>query len=242
MESVLEFGTKRVKPNIRMLFDMKDVIYDRQWLSDTQNFEVYYMYRELSLSKNDAMAMKENHLRYDITIIPPLMLGCEFVKTAGHYHPEAPGTNETFPEIYEVLTGEAQYLLQKREGEKITDAVLIEAIEGDKVIIPPGYGHITINASNRVLKMANWVSQDFDSIYAPIKEKGGGAYFMLDRGIESNPSYDGIPELRFLKPSSIKELGIQKSKEMYGLVRDMKKLDFLKKPHEYGWVFDEILG
>jgi glucose-6-phosphate isomerase len=170
------------------------------------------------------------------------MLGCEFVKTAGHYHPEAPGTNETFPEIYEVLTGEAQYLLQKREGEKITDAVLIEAIEGDKVIIPPGYGHITINASNRVLKMANWVSQDFDSIYAPIKEKGGGAYFMLDRGIESNPSYDGIPELRFLKPSSIKELGIQKSKEMYGLVRDMKKLDFLKKPHEYGWVFDEILG
>jgi glucose-6-phosphate isomerase len=73
MESVLEFGTKRVKPNIRMLFDMKDVIYDRQWLSDTQNFEVYYMYRELSLSKNDAMAMKENHLRYDITII---LLSC----------------------------------------------------------------------------------------------------------------------------------------------------------------------
>lgn len=242
METMLEFGTKKVKPIVRMLFDMKDVIYDREWLSKASNIELYYMYRELSLSNNDAHVMKEHNLRYDITIIPPRMLGCEFVKTAGHYHPKVHGTEITFPEIYEVLQGEAKYLMQKPEGDGIEDAILVSAGEGDKVIIPPGYGHLTVNASNKVLEMANFVASDFESVYAPIKEKGGGAYFILDRGIVKNPRYCKVPEIRVLKPSNFKEIGLQKSREMYGLVRNIDKLDFLTKPHEYGWLFERITG
>lgn len=241
MDTILEFGTKRVKPTVRMLFDMKDVIYDREWLSGMNNIELYYMYRELSLSKNDALTIKEHNLRYDITVIPPRMLGCEFVKTAGHYHPKVAGTDMTFPEIYEVLSGEAQYLLQKSEDGQIKDVILIKAGIADKVIIPPGYGHLTINASNKMLKMANWVACDFESIYEPIKENGGGAYFILDKGFVKNPRYDSVPEMRLLKPPGLRELGLQKSREMYGLVRDIKKLEFLTKPHEYGWLFKKIL-
>ena len=240
METILEFGTKRVKPAVRTLFDMKDVIYDREWLAGTNNIELYYMYRELSLSKNDALAMKEHGLRYDITVIPPRMMGCEFVKTAGHYHPFVPGTITTFPEIYEVLNGEAHYLMQKPEDDQIKDVILVKAGEGDKVIIPPGYGHITINASNKVLKMANWVACDFNAAYAPIKEKGGGAYFILKNGIVKNPKYSSVPEIRLLEPSNFKEIGLDKRKEMYGLVRDIRKLEFLTKPQEYGWVFEKI--
>jgi len=242
MDTMLEFGAKRVKPSIRMLFDMKDVIYDREWLSTTNNMELYYMYRELSLSKNDALMMKEHGLRYDITVIPPRMLGCEFVKTAGHYHPAVPGTDTTFPEIYEVLSGEAQYLMQKPEDDKIVDVIMVKASAGDKVVIPPGYGHLTINASNKVLKMANWVARDFESIYAPIKEKGGGAYFILEKGIVKNPRYEEVPEIRYGKPFNVKEAGFEKNREMYGLVRDIKKLEFLTKPEEYGWLFEKLLG
>lgn len=242
METISDFISKGVKPGIRMLFDMKDVIYDSIWLKSAENVELYFMYRELSLSKKDALAMKEHGLRYDITVIPPRMLGCEFVKTAGHYHPLVPGTQITYPEIYEVLSGEANYILQKPDGEGIDDVILIKAGVGDKVIIPPGYGHLTINASNNVLKMANWVARDFESIYQPIKEKGGGAYFILDHGMVKNPRYDHVPELKLLEPANLKELGIQKSKEMYGLVRDLKKLEFLTKPHENAWIFEEVLG
>jgi glucose-6-phosphate isomerase len=238
METLLEFGTKKFKPTVRKLFDMKEVIYDREWLSRADNNELYYMYRELSLSKNDALAMKEHNLRYDITVIPPRMLGCEFVKTAGHYHPVVPGTDTTFPEMYEVLSGEAQYLMQKPAGDGIEDVILIKAGEGDKVIVPPNYGHLTINASNRMLKMANWVARDFESIYEPVKEKGGGAYFFLETGVVKNTRYAEVPEIRILKPSNFKEIGLEKSREMYGLVRDIKKLEFLTKPHEYGWVFE----
>jgi glucose-6-phosphate isomerase, archaeal len=242
MESILDIISRGVKPGIRRLFDMKDVIYDREWLSNAENSELYYMYRELSLSKKDAAAMKEHGLRYDITVIPPRMLGNEFVKTAGHYHPLVPGTRITFPEIYEVLGGEATYILQKPDNEGINDVILVKADAGDKVIIPPGYGHLTINASNKVLKMANWVARDFESIYQPIKEKGGGAYFILDTGMVKNPRYEHVPEIKPRKPSNLKELGLQKSKEMYGLVRDLKNLEFLTKPHEYAWVFEEVLG
>lgn len=231
-----------VKPATRMLFEMKEVIYDREWLSKADNIELYYMYRNLSLSINDALAIQEHGLRYDITVIPPYMLGCEFVKTAGHYHSSVPGTSISFPEIYEVLSGEAHYLIQQCEDNKIKDVVLIKAGEGDKVIIPPCYGHITINASNKVLKMANWVASSFESIYSPIKEKGGGAYFILEKGIIKNPRYNEVPEIRLLEPANVKEIGLQKSKEMYGLVKDIKKLEFLTKPYEYEWVFNKIFG
>ena len=242
MHDNLEFGGKRVKPGIRTLYDMKDVIYDREWLSRADNFDLYYMYRELSLSRNDALNMKEHGLRYDITVIPPNMMGCEYVKTAGHYHPNLPGTNITYPEIYEVLNGEAEYMIQKPDNDRIKDVILIKAKPGDKVIIPPGYGHLTINTSNKVLKMSNWVARDFDSIYSPIKEKGGGAYFILKDRIVKNPGYEEVPEIRIIKPANLKEIGIDRTKEMYGLVRNIRKLEFLTKPQKYEGLFDEILG
>lgn len=222
-----------------MLFDMKEVIYDRDWLKEAENLELYYMYRDLSLSKNDAFTIKEHGLRYDITVIPPRMLGNEYVKTAGHYHPTVPGSSITYPEIYEVLKGEAIYLMQKLENDRITDVLLVKAEKGDKVIIPPGYGHITINPSNKVLEMANWVAR-FESIYSPIKEKGGGAYFILKKGIVKNVRYNELPEIRPLKPSNLGDIGLHKNKEMYTLVKDIKKLEFLTQPHEHEWVFEYI--
>jgi glucose-6-phosphate isomerase len=240
METILEYGIKKVRPAVRMLFDMKDVIYDREWLSRANNFELYYMYRDLSLSKNDGQTIREHGLRYDITVIPPRMLGCEFVKTAGHYHPIVLGTATTFPEIYEVLSGEAHYIMQRSEDDKIKDVIMIEAKQGDKVIIPPGYGHLTINAANKILKMANWVATDFQSIYTPMKEKGGGAYYLLQDGMIKNPSYDHVPEIRFFEPTNFKELGLTRNREMYGLVREIRKLEFLTKPQDYKWMFEEI--
>ena len=191
---------------IRKLFEMKDVIYDREWLSTANNIDLYYMYREFCISKNDMITMKEHGLRYDITLIPPRMLGCEFVKTAGHYHSMVPGTDITFPEIYEVQAGEAFYMLQKSCNGKMKDVILIKARNGDKVIIPPGYGHITINMSNQVLKMANWVAIGAESIYSSIKEKGGGAYFFLQNEVVKNPKYIDIPEIRIIESFDLKKL------------------------------------
>ncbi|MDD2666178.1 MAG: glucose-6-phosphate isomerase family protein [Methanocellales archaeon] len=239
----LEFGGRIAEPSVRRVDDMKEVIYDKRWLKSAGNLDLYYMYRDLSLSRRDGEIIKKNHLRYDITIIPPRVLGVEYVKTIGHYHPPLPDAKLSYVEVYEVLNGEAHYLLQKCQNDDVRDVVLIKAERGDKVIIPPDYGHVTINPSNKELRMCNWVARDFSSIYEPIKEKGGAAYFELVIGFVKNENYGNVPELRFLEPTNFSEVGLRKNREMYGLIReDPALLEFLTKPQDYGWLFERVLG
>jgi glucose-6-phosphate isomerase len=233
----LIFGNKSVTPDVRRLSDIKDVVYDKEFLKNSKDIDLYYMYRDLALSKKDRDAMRGEYLRYDITIIPPGMLGVEYTKTLGHYHPLVPGTDLSYTEIYEILEGEAHYLLQKEEKGKITDVVLVKAEKGDKIIMPPNYGHVTINPGMNELKMSNLVSGKFSSVYQPYKDKHGGAYYELQKGFVGNGSYGKTPELRVIKAKNVPELGLKKSEEIYSLVRkDIKKLGFLNRPQDYDWL------
>lgn len=237
----LEFGGRRKEPDIRRLYDMKDVIYDKSWLAGAENIDLYYMYRDLYLSKSDLEKLREQNLRYDITIIPPRMMGTEYVKTAGHYHPTIPGMTVTYPEIYEILEGSALYLLQKQD---LSDVVVVNASAGDKVLIPPDYGHITINRSNNTLKMANFVARDFSSLYEPYREKGGGAYFFTKDGWIKNPRYLEVAELRRLDApdaSMLRRLGMSKSREMYPLLKEKGRLDYLVHPDRNLEIFEGFI-
>jgi glucose-6-phosphate isomerase len=237
----LKFGKRTFFPVVRTLEEMRDVIYDKRFLtSASMDMALYYMFRDVSMDEEDANKIKERGLRYDVTIIPSGTLGSEFVKTMGHYHPYPSGSKLTYPEIYEVLEGEAHYLLQKLEEERgietITDVVVVNAKKGDKVVIPPNYGHVTINPSEATLKMANWVARTFSSVYEPIKRRGGAAYFELTTGeFIKNGTYDTVPGIRFLKPSDtwVKELILSKEDGMYELLKEPEKLDFLINPA--GW-------
>ncbi len=177
---------KKIEPDIRYLYDLKSVVYDKEWLEKSENFELYYMYRGLK---------QKDDLRYDITVIPPKLLGKEFVKTKGHYHPQQ------FGELYIVLSGKAFYLMQKIDSKGlIQDVYAVEAKEKEYVVIPPQYGHITINHGQKTLKMANWVHQGFQSTYSLIeKNKGGAYYYLKNHGWIKNNNYKKIPPLRFEK-------------------------------------------
>lgn len=241
MSETLEFGAVVREPDIRYAKDMGEVILDQEWLEGNKDAELYYMYRDL-WREGDQRKIEGENLRYDITIIPPRVIGKEYVKTKGHYHPVAEG-EITYPEIYEVLEGKAHYLLQKkfREG-VIEDAVLVEAEKGEKAIIPPNYGHITINPSGKRLKMANWVDRRFNSIYEDILDLEGGAYFELSSGeFVRNDNYDSVAELRSVEPSEVPELGIISGEDMYNLIDNPSSLDFLSNPQNYESVFSEVL-
>ena len=147
------------KPSIRTMDDMRSVLaYPKCRCKDP----LYFMYRDLAVSDSDRRWLRGHNLRYDLTVIPPRDLCGEWVKTKGHYHPEN-RARVGFPEIYEVLEGTARYLLQSRS---LDDIVMVSASAGDLVIIPPGYGHISINPSpDQILSMANIVSTAFESEY-----------------------------------------------------------------------------
>jgi glucose-6-phosphate isomerase, archaeal len=173
------------KPDIRYLYDIKEIIYDKNWLKKASDFELYYMRRGVK---------EKNGLRYDITTIPGQMLGKEFVKTKGHKH------IGKFKEIYIVLKGQALFLMQKCENNEVKDVYVVKGEKGDAVIIPSEYEHITINPLKENLEIGNWISKNCKNNYETIKKMHGACYFYTKKGWVKNKNYKKIPKLRFEKP------------------------------------------
>jgi glucose-6-phosphate isomerase len=180
-------GSKNMglETEIRYLDDMKMVLYDKAWAKTAPNFEVYYMERGIE---------EKNDLRYDITTIPPRMLGQEFVKTKGHYH-----IGEC-QELYIVLEGEGIFLMQKRGEGKIQDVYYVKATKGDCVLVPSFYGHATINPGSKTLKMGNWISKEYIADYKSIETKAGLSYYYTQAGWIQNKNYEEVPKLRSEMP------------------------------------------
>lgn len=172
---------QKLKPIIRYLNELRDVLYDQKWVKNAPNFEVYYIYRKIK---------EKNGLRYDETLIPPRLLGKEFVKTKGHYH------LGNYGELYKVISGEGIFLLQKKDEK---DVYCVKAKKGEYIIVPPHYGHTIINPCSKTLKIGNWVSTKSQSDYETLQRKKGFCYYYTISGWVKNKNYKKIPKLHFKK-------------------------------------------
>lgn len=202
---------------------------------------LYNVYRGIHLPQ-DAEKIKAHHLTYDITILPPVMLGKEYNKTVGHYHANIPGLQVAHPELYEVLHGQGLFILQKMDEafEKLLDVIVVSAKAGDKIIYPPNYGHNFVNTGPEPLVTANWISTDYKPLYEPIADRHGMAYYVVSDEEEKyrfvkNPNYQNHPQVRALEHIKVvQELGFSTEEPMY--VTGMKnpvKLEFLNYPEKY---------
>lgn len=185
---------------------------------------VYRVWRNAHLA-SDNEKIKNDNLRYDLTLMPAGTIDGEFVKTAGHYH-------KPYPEIYEVLMGRAHSLAQSESM-----IYLIEAGPGEKFIIPPEFGHNTINVFNEPLLLANWVSEKAGYDYSSYKNKRGASYYFFKKNdlvdIVKNPNYKSAPEVKKIGTREYSEFGIPKNQSLYSLVNEIEKLRFLNYPEEF---------
>jgi glucose-6-phosphate isomerase len=233
------------KPAIRKFNDLIPVLLDKEAKATRE--EVYYMYRDIHLPA-DENNLRKNHLRYDITVIPSVMLGNEFNKTVGHYHPKNSAGVE-FPELYEVLSGEGLFLIQKLDetNQNVIDFVAIRATAGQKLIYPPGYGHVIVNLGPEVLVTSNWVADNFESLYEPIRVMEGMAYFVIrdSAGYKfvPNPTYTQPPTPRQKVASDSPGFGLETAVPMYGLgVNHPENLEFLTAPEKYQKELSSLIG
>ncbi|HHT85164.1 MAG: glucose-6-phosphate isomerase family protein [Bacillota bacterium] len=243
-DGFLEFGQGVIvaEPEARRRSDMAEVLlYPEQSGPDV----LYHMYRATGL-ESDRIPMMNAGLRYDITVIHPGKIGSEYIKTLGHYHPMAPGQLYTYPEVYQVLYGKAHFLMQKGgdvTGE-IEDFVIADFEKGDVLLIPPFYGHVTVNPESGPLVMANWIARDFSSIYEPIRARKGMAYYNVEYRGKSifmpNDSYGTHPKPRLQEPVDIPELGLYKGKSIYKSRQEGADLNFLVKPHLYAKLWQSM--
>lgn len=190
MENSLFSGKVEFKKSFRKLSDMKPVLLDDTLVTDENGpTNMYTMFRN-SVNPDHSDLFRSEKVRYDVTVIEPLKIGRESCKTFGHYHPVSEDGTNPYPEIYEVIEGRATFLLQRKTGNRVTEVNLIDASKNDKVLIAPGYGHLTINTGESRLILANLVSSQFESNYEPIRKKHGGAVYLISGGsIIQNPHY-----------------------------------------------------
>lgn len=233
-------GLPEVTPEARTLEAMRPVLYNQ---TATEPEELYYMYRGLGRPE-DTERFARHNLRFDLTVLVPGLVGGEYVKTAGHYHPAIPGRSETYPELYQVIAGRAHYLLQRpgRDGDgadpgdgKLEEVAIVEAGPGDALYVPPGYGHVTINTGPEPLIMVNVVDSSFASVYEPYRERHGAAYYEIeDRGqnyVVANDHYDHPPEPRLGRPTDLGRLGLSPGVPLYAqLARNPAAFAFLSDP------------
>lgn len=220
---------------VRNLTEIRGALRDRHAKGPSK---LYFMYRDLHLKEHRKL-FRAHNMRYDVTVMGSGFIGKEFLKTMGHYHPMIPGLGLSYPEVYEVLHGGAIYLLQKirtlADPRRTVDLVAMEAREGDRVVIPPNYGHVTINPYGTPLVMADLTADGFESIYEPYLSLGGAAYHLLsERGKavwEPNPRYINPPALRKLEAGEFPELGLSRGRALYGsVVRRPERFEFLNNP------------
>jgi len=225
-------------PSARTIGDMENVFAVRPSNQDKDK-ELYYMYRDLCKTHGDRKWLERNHLRYDITRIPPGIINGEYTKTKGHYHP----LNENgvaYPEVYEVLSGYAYYLLQKRDH---TDVIVLPARKGDVVLIPPGYGHVTINPAKEDLLMANLVSNDFSSEYGEINEMHGAAYYYMKKeGWVFNEAYGKQIPMHLILPKPMPELGLKEGRSLYEMVGSLDTLEVMNHPEKFEDAIEEFFA
>lgn len=195
---------------------------------------LYLMYRNVR-NKNDDRLLMANDLRYDLTVIFPGVIGDEFNKTVGHYHQLKQGTNISYPEIYEVIYGDAKMLIQELDliNNKLRNVYYIDAKAGDKIVIPSEenfvYGHTTINTTKDFLVLANTQDRNFQSDYSKYLNKNGASYYLLNinglEKFEKNKKYDFAPTpVRLIALESMLELLLSKTNNLYqGVIKNVEK-------------------
>lgn len=238
-------GIPPVEPAERPWEELRPVLKDPE---TCPRGTAYWMYRDLCRPE-DRGALIRAELRYDLTVIPSGRAGEEPVRTHGHYHALVPGQPLTYPELYQVVRGEAWFLLQRQQrpgvaGSAVAEAVLVKARAGEYVLVPPDFGHVTVNPGGNTLVIANWVQRTFSSSFAEMRRSGGAAYHVLNgRGLrlEPNPAYGSPVPLRVVEAFSLASLGFPPGGPSYLVgANHPHRLEFLVRPQDYRELLAEV--
>lgn len=219
----------------------------RDMAGASQDEPYYDVYRDIRFASDEPLLRKDQY-RYDITLIMPGQVNGECKKTSGHYHGYNPTRTNTYAEVYEVIAGTAIYVMQRADNfedspEKLRiDDIIIARVEaGQTILIPPNYGHCSVNGGDGPLVFSNLCYVPCPVNYAPVKHYHGMShYVMREKGrlsFPKNPHYGKVPmpEPKFAVVRENPRLGVKFGKPVYGFYRENPSAyHFLGSPDGYG--------
>ena len=161
----------------RTIGELSDVLSAPESVADRNDDVAYWLYRGVHRPSNKSL-LDGRGLRYDITVTLPGDIGGEFIKTAGHIHSAAPD-GVGYPEIYDVLLGEAAFVIQFSEPLRV---VIATCGAGERILIPPGGSHLTVNVGHQPLVVADLVAIDSQNDYGDFRVRRGAAIHIVRHG------------------------------------------------------------
>lgn len=214
--AALLFEGRKIEPTSTRTFEEMRPVLAKEGCSLEPDMPLYHMYRAVQHFQ---------HVRYDITRILPADLCGEHSKTFGHIHPPSK-SGASWPEVYEVLEGAAHFLLQKVSALGVEDVVLLFAKKGERFLVPPSYGHVTINPEKKELVLANLISDEFESDYSMFASRRGACVYEMKGGkIVKNANYGNGFEAR--------KAGAAKFSESFGCFAPFKKMSLLEAAKDF---------
>lgn len=158
-------------------------------------------------------------------------------------HCKVEGRDISYPEYYQVVKGKALFVMQKVQDENPTDdmvvedAILVEVNAGEAVVIPPDYGHCTVNISDETMVFINLVSVYSTNNYDQIKRLQGMCCYIdkSDDGykVTKNSKYKFNCDIKIVKTQNNDELGIYKDVPVY--------TQYLENPDKFKYLSDPTL-
>jgi glucose-6-phosphate isomerase, archaeal len=218
---------------VRRLADMRDVLADG---AGHQGRSIAYrMLNGVRRAEDDHLA--DLPLRYELTAMTGRPIGWEAAKTLGHVHVRPQGSSIGYPEVVEVVHGEAGFLVQdlvaSPHGPLSRRAWLVRARAGDRVVLPPDLAHVTIDLGAGPLVFSDVIDRAARGIYAGVAAaRGFGWYVGADGQLCANPRYAQAP---LLEEVSAVEWSGPATAALYSTFRDEpSRFSWLSEPERFG--------
>ncbi|MFQ3568550.1 MAG: glucose-6-phosphate isomerase family protein [Aggregatilineales bacterium] len=202
----------------------------------------YWMYNGISLPEHEA-AFARCGIQYELTLIYPKRLGNQYSKTHGHCHTFPIGSPHNYPEVCEILWGEAQFIFHtlNLEARSASFCYAVHAKPGDKVVVPPNLHHLTINPLDELLLFSDLICTQTTGDYAGLAAMQGGAYLFDEQGWHPNPTYHAVAPLQHFEAEEFPEMGLTRAVPLYELIwRAPETLAWLSDPAAFPAAFPSL--
>jgi len=172
--------------------------------ADPELYSVYWG----TVPIRDEAAFRQQDLDHAYVMILPGTWQGEYFKTQGHYHPPMGENHLGHPELYYVLSGQGLFLLQHAAPPdwQVDDVVVVDVEPGGIVIVPPNYGHLTINTGAEPLVFEAFLANWLQPVTASYQARQGGAAYCLQTPegpqIVPNERYERLPLIRRISATS----------------------------------------
>ena len=222
---------------IRRLGEVRSLLRDPR---ATGPDHLYTIYMDIRVPDR-VEALRSHGLGYGAVVYNHGSLGAEALRSQGHVHSAPDATGVAYSEIYEFWHGRGLVYMQDRATPDVGDVIVVEAGPGDKVVIPPGWAHATVNVGDGPMAFGAVYAIEAQLLYEPLRRLQGTAHYVLADGtLEPNPRYRSVPEARHASPHEIPEHGIGHGRP--ALAGEPGLLELVSRPERYPAVWERLVA